>query len=89
MKDSSHRDRTTWLMQRVRGKVGGPDPAKRPHGRWGLESLRPVGSQGRNRLDLAAMGHCAVLWEGRQESVVAGGRPRLPLLGMRNKTQAG
>lgn len=52
-------------------------------------SLRPVGSQGRNRLDLAAVGHCAVLWEGRQESVVAGGRPRLPLLGMRNKTQAG
>ena len=32
VKDSSHRDRTTWLLQRVRGEVGGPDPARRPHG---------------------------------------------------------
>lgn len=74
------------------GKVGGRGPAKRLMGLTGVGvSLRPVEawhSGGGYCLDLAAMGRCAVLWTGGQGSVVAGGRPRWPLLEREKQTLA-
>lgn len=92
MQDSFQPHRTTWLLQRVRGKwVGGALP-RDLMGLTGVGvSLRPVEARhsgGGYCLDLAAMGRCAVLRTGEQGSAVAGGRPRWPVLEHEKQTPA-